>query len=371
MKCLIAISSSISGGAQRHVSDLVSALQRKNIDVAVVCPRGYLNTSLLALKSIKVYTLSFDFLSLSGLVRTIREEKPDIIHMHLLGAGLWGTIASLIAKRGRRIFTIHNSIIYPGMKLWKKLVYTRIHKFIASRAFRVIAVSKDIRSFLTEQLDVPENKALVVNNWVEPHNFDLNSVQPGKIRSRLDELRTGGNFVIGVMGRLSMLKGHVYLLESLKILLPVISEIRVVVLGDGEMRNELEDIVKRSGLEDKVIFAGHLYEPFRVFRYFDVMVFPSISEGFPIAHLEAAGYGLAVIATKVGSVDEIIINNKTGILVPPKSPEKIAEAIKLLYNNPQKRAELARNAKDHIKTFYNAEAGIAKILESYEPRINI
>ena len=158
---------------------------------------------------------------------------------------------------------------------------------------------------------------------------------------------------ISVIARLSKEKGLDYLIKSLSLIAKRIPDIRLVLVGDGNMRAELMWLVKQEKMESRVRFLGSLpnEQAMRQVAKSSVFVLPSLGEGLGIVILEAQALGVPVVATNIGGIPDCVKDGTTGILVPIKNPEAIAEAVIKILENQSLANELVANAKKELYRF--------------------
>jgi len=209
---------------------------------------------------------------------------------------------------------------------------------VLKNAGDVIALTEDMKNEMQKFCD---RDILVIPNGIDLEVFKDLSRETARTR-----LKIGDNAsVILFIGRLHSVKGVRYLIKSIKIVKNNNRDVRLFLVGDGEERIYLENLVKDLVLDDYVRFIGAVPNE-EVPEYMvaaDVFVLPSLSEGFPVVILEAMASGLAIITTRVGGLPEIIKNKENGFLVEPKNPEEIAERILLLLEDDALREEISRN----------------------------
>jgi len=153
------------------------------------------------------------------------------------------------------------------------------------------------------------------------------------------------------VGRLVPVKGVRYLLEAIQLLHSRRFDVEVLIVGDGYHRNGLENIVKNKNIEKKVRFLGRIpfgSELFKIYRQSDIFVLPSLSEGIPKTIIEAMAFGLLIVATKVGGIPDIIKDKETGLLVKPRSPIAIADAIEYLIYNKDLQKKIKKNSYNFV-----------------------
>jgi glycosyltransferase involved in cell wall biosynthesis len=167
--------------------------------------------------------------------------------------------------------------------------------------------------------------------------------------------------VLGVAGRLIVLKGIGYLLDAAAVLQREFPSLRVEIAGSGAQRRELEQKAEELGLASSVRFLGWVDDLASVLPRWDVLVMPSLEEGFPIAALDAMAAGLPVVGSAVGGVPELVEDGKTGWLVPPRDVEALASRIRLLLNNPEQRLAMGAAAQRRVRDHFS----LAQMVESF------
>lgn len=173
------------------------------------------------------------------------------------------------------------------------------------------------------------------------------------------------NFIIGSIGNLYKTKGFEYFVEAAHILMadpsfPRRQESRFIIIGQGNERNYLENLIAKYNLQNNFILAGAISEAASLLKTLDIYVCSSVKEGLPYSILEAMQAGLPIVSTNVGGIPEMIEHKKTGLLVKPADPKDLAEKIKTLLNNKTLRQELGARAQARAAT----EFSLGKMIEA-------
>jgi glycosyltransferase involved in cell wall biosynthesis len=168
---------------------------------------------------------------------------------------------------------------------------------------------------------------------------------------------------IGITGRLVRRKGHHTLIEALRLLPPdVLDNVRVEIAGAGPLEGELRAMVQAADLTNAVHFVGFLTDPERFLQQLDIAVFPSLSDSFCLAVAEAMACALPVVASAVDGIPEVVTHAKSGLLIPPENPHRLAEALTQLCRDPMQRETLGRNARQEVVQKF----AVATIAEQFE-----
>jgi glycosyltransferase involved in cell wall biosynthesis len=296
----------------------------------------------------------FNPLFLLRLFSLIKKEKPDVLHCHLFHANLLGRIIGRLAGVPLIISTVHTDNF--GGKL--RYFLLRITDFLNNLT---ITVSQDIKNGLIERKISTEDKIQVIYNGVE-ENFNLIS------KEDIDNLKNKIGIVdkypiILTVGRLNIIKGHIYLIKSLVKIVKKYPDIRLLIIGDGPEKNNLETEVLNLELQNNVLFLGEIRELPIYYKMADIFVLPSVNEGFGLAAVEAMSNKLLVVASCVGGVKEIIKDGINGFFATAKDTDNLAEVINKVYSlNEAERNKIVNNAYNDFKDNFSLE----RMISNYE-----
>ncbi len=387
MKILFLITKSNFGGAQRYVFDLATYLNDADYEVVV----GYGGDGLLAekLKKNGIRTVHLpslgrdvnalqDLRSFIELYQVIHKERPDVLHLNSSKVGALGALAGRIINTfnksswliGRKphsiriIFTGHGWALNEDRPDWQRFLIATIHWLTITLSHRTIAVSKRTREEVGK-LPFTWHKLSVVHNGTSKNTalskqLAQDIVLQKKVSTDTEPL------IIGTIAELHKNKGLTYALEGLAQLKKQTTQpFRFIVIGEGEERRNLESYRDALGLSDEVDFIGFYPDASNLLPAFDIFLFPSTKEGFPYAILEAGQVGLPIIATLVGGIPEVIDDMESGILIQSKNPGEITRALQYLFEHPDRRTEIGRNAQQRIAGKFNIEKMAQETLTTY------
>ncbi len=353
------------GGIERLVADMCKLLVKKGgYDVSVccvLCREGPFLKDVLAL-GVPVYECLVRRGRLIGFARDfcglLRTVKPDILHSHANWSVLWQVIA---AKRGRVpsiLMTQHNTFKITALQRARQRAYEIVCRpYIDIRT----AVSDSVGANMASNLWRRKEGILVIPNGVDLLAFG--GVKTSKAEAKR-LMNSDGKKVVGTVGSMCEQKGHKYLVEAARMVIDSGIDCRFVVIGDGRLRGALEEQVKRLEIDDKFVFLGRRRDIPELLRGMDVFILPSLWEGLPIALVEAMAAGLPCIGTKVSGITESLDYGKAGLLVPPKDPKALAEAIIKVLENEERASQLSTAAVERAKDF-SIEACTARYEEIY------
>jgi glycosyltransferase involved in cell wall biosynthesis len=255
--------------------------------------------------------------------------------------GRWAT--RRCARTPKVVHTLHGIHYLHYRNFVLKYLYIYLEKYLSRFTDAVIFVSDADRERGRRFHLIPEDKIVLIKNGI---NFDVFDSEVSKKEGR-EKLGIDSSVpVVGSVARLHRQKGLPYLFQAAKKIKESMPETAVWIVGGGSLKTKLQELGKRLDLEDTVHLLGERKDVAQLLSRFDVFVLPSLWEGLPYSLLEAAALAKPVVATDINGVREIVQNGKTGLLVPAKDPEQLAQAIVRLLQEREYAATLGQNLKD-------------------------
>lgn len=281
----------------------------------------------------------------------------DLLHLHIWNPASC-RYAFLAAAKTPIVVTEHDPFPLKGLKSWlKKQFYKKV--------LRIIATSNAAKKLALEQNAEWEPKISLVPNGIDIEQWKNESIVENRNLFRHEHFNAlPGEKIILSVAELHERKGQKHLIAAMKTVLSDFPNVKLALVGEGKCRKFYEKIA--SELNGRIIFLGRRREIPKLMAAADIFVLPSEREAFGLVLLEAAVSGLPVVAANVGGIAEIVENNKTGILVEPKNPAALADAIKEILANPAKALELVKNAKEKTEIHFSAKTMAQKTAEVYE-----
>lgn len=287
-----------------------------------------------------------------------RDQQFDLIHTHGYRADVIGFMTAR-ALKVPIVATCHGFITNNT----KLMFYNSLDRCILKHFNRVIAVSTDIATSLIES-GINEDVIRIIPNAVSLKHDEKCFEDLRRTKRELMGW-SSKHFVLGYVGRLSEEKGLGFLIGAVSDLMHSSIPVRLVIIGEGSQRADLELMSKKYGTDTSVIFLGFRDDIHSYLPAFDAFILPSLMEGTPMAMLEAMLCGIPVIASKVGGIPDVVTSGKNGILVSPGSSQEIGAAISLLYKDKDLRMKIGREAQSIVKAEYNVKQWIKKIEAEY------
>lgn len=294
------------------------------------------------------------------LVTLARDKRVDIIHGHDYKTNL---LAWRLARHvgAQAIATSHG---WTGQSFRERRVYYPADRWVLRRLLRVIAVSSDVRRQLVEAGARPE-RVTVLLNGIDPAAFRRDPLRRAPVRQALGLSPT--DVVIGAVGRLERQKRFDLLLDVFFRMRATHSPLRLVIVGDGSLKVELERQAEFLGVAGACVFTGHRLDIADLHNGFDLLVQSSEYEGTPNAVLEAMAMETPLIATDVGGTSELALPGAHGVIVPGRDPEALRQAIESVLADPagaRRRAEAARRRVEGALSFGQRTRTLETIYEA-------
>ena len=298
-----------------------------------------------------------DFTAFLGLIKTIKTFKPDVIHTHTAKAGVLGRLASIIAGRGAiRIHTFHGHLLHGYFAGWKTKLVVLIEKFFAKRTHHLIAIGTEVkRELIAAGIGNASQYSVFFPGLPEPH-----TVSKTEIRKNLELDPTA--IYCTFVGRLTQIKRPDRLLDVAAAMVKREVAIHFLIAGEGEL---FESSKARAAAEKlPVTFLGWRKDIDDLFAASDIAILSSDNEGIPLTLIQAAQAGLPILAPAVGSISDIVENDKTGFLTSPQ-PGAMASALSALATDEALRNRLGAAGKVHAHEYFSLERMLRDHTEIY------
>ncbi|MCK9432059.1 MAG: GT4 family glycosyltransferase PelF, partial [Candidatus Omnitrophica bacterium] len=347
------------GGVETGTLDLSRHLVRLGHKSVVVSAGGRLVKDLEAAGA-KHYTLPVNkksivtmFKMIPKLVDIINQEEIDIVHAR---SRVPAWIAYFACRRSRAV------LITTCHGYYKKHFFS----FVMGWAKRVIAISNVIARHMIDDFAVPHDRIRLI-----PRSVDLEKFRYLDPRDKRKE-----DFNVGIIGRITPLKGHLYFIKAMAHIYRQVPRLKIWIVGDApaskeSYKEELQVLVRRLGLWHCTEFLGTQRDIPGIMEHLDLVVLSTTThEAFGRVVVEAQAAGVPVVATRVGGVIDIIEDGKNGLLVPPADPRSMSEAVMRIFKDPQLARTLAEKAYLKVKEKYNVELMVKNTLDVYREALS-
>jgi glycosyltransferase involved in cell wall biosynthesis len=355
IRVLQLITSLERGGAENHLLALLTHADRRafELETAVLCGEGELVPAFRE-AGIRVHLLRsrarFDPLALARLVRLLRDGHFDILHSHLFRADIYAGLAA--AQLGERrplvVSTRHNDdrfFLNPFVGL--------VHYLVSAQQDLIIAISDHIARFTVARGVRDPGRVRRVYHGLEPPVTRALEREGQRIRA---ELGVGtDDFLVGNVGRLALQKGQRHLIAAMPLLLERVPGAHAVIAGGGDLEDYLRDLAEEAGVAQRVHVLGPRKDVPALMHAIDVFAMPSIWEGFGLVLLEAMAAGRPIVASRVATIPEVVVDGETGLLVPAGDPQALADALAVLADQPTLARRLGEAGRERLRRQFSID----------------
>lgn len=377
------------GGPAIHTILLTDGLEKMEFDSHLVCGRvnkderdmGYLaeekNVKFTLIPELKrELNLYCDTLAFIKILKIIFSERPNIIHTHTAKAGCLGRLAGIFynffipgAKKAKIFHTFHGHVLSGYFGYFKTKTFILIERLLALFSAKILTVSESVKNELVALGICPESKIEVI-----PLGFELERFLEIPPNERIP-------LNIGIVGRLVPIKNHRLFLDAASKIITENPDIQLKfkIIGDGELRKELQLYCRQLNIREKIEFLGWQKDLAAIYSDLDIVALTSLNEGTPVSLIEAMASARVVVATEVGGVRDLLgkeINYgikpfadfkllERGISVKPQDAFSFSQALILLFKNKGLRQKMGLSSRDYIRKRYAKERLIKDIETLY------
>ena len=295
--------------------------------------------------------------------RLIRGSRPHIVHTHMAKAGVAGRVAARLARVPIVVHTFHGHTFHSYFGPLKTRLFLEIERTLARATDRIVAVNDRQRSEIAEYGVAPLDKVVTIPLGLEIEPMLDADRHRGHLKAELGV--NGRHKLVGIVARLVPIKAHEVFLRAAARVHEREPNTLFLVIGDGERRDELERLSRELGLAEAVRFLGWRADMRQVYADLDVVALSSNNEGSPVALIEALAAARPVVSTDVGGVGGVVRHDQTGLLVGPRDPEAMAEAIVSLLASPERAAAYGRAGRTAVYPRHAASRLVADVERLY------
>ncbi len=357
IKLVHIISNLSQGGAQLLLFDILKNLKsKKDLEITVITLDSGEYIGKFDSEGIKTFDLN-----LKGLVnpriyfklkKFLKDLNPDIVHTHLHKADFYGRIAARHLKVPVIISTCHNySTSHKNADMSKRSFFDIVDNFVIRHSGSyLIAISGVVKEYLIRRDKELVHKTEVIYNGVDisKEKYVLSECTEREEFKRKAGLEKG-DFVITITGRLEEQKGHLFFLKSMREIITKNKKIKILLVGDGSLKNDIKKYIVDNNLGASVILCGFVKDSQKYVEISDLIAVPSLWEGFGLVITEAMVKNKIVLASDVGGICEIIEDGETGYLFDSNNKESLFNKFNFIYENFNKLDFIKENAQKLVK----------------------
>ncbi len=303
-----------------------------------------------------------DLHSLVALTKLMRRLRPDVVHSYTSKAGLLCRLAARLAGVPLIIHTIYDLPQNATQNRPLKFFYHWAERLAALWAHHLTTISyANEAQILSEQIcSKPKLTTIQMG-------LDLAEFVPAQTQLEVRQAWGLPNdaFVIGTAARLEPNKGHRFLLQAFANLAPQHPNLYLVCIGSGHLEATLREQAQELDIAERVIFTGWIQDLVSAMNAVDLFVLPTLYEGLGMVLLEAMALNKACVSTRVGGTQDVVVDGETGLFVPPRDPNALAQALETLILNPERREQMGLAGRHRVETQFRAEIASARMLALY------
>jgi glycosyltransferase involved in cell wall biosynthesis len=363
----------IPGGGPEHIFQLFKRLNENEWEIVICTAKDGLYWGKFNSLGIKTYNLNLRILSIKNawkLFLILRKEKPDLIHTHGKGPGLYGRLISFLLK----IPTIHtfHGFHYKSLPIFTRWLHLAVETFLSLLTDQHIFVSAGEKTKARVLKFLDEKNSTVIHNGVDHdyiHNLHISRDTALKLSGSED---WEPNKILGTISRLSPEKGILDLLAAFSKSIKEIPDLRLIIIGGHSKEHndyylKIKELIDKESLTDYIRILGYRHDAVKILKCLDFYISSSLSEGLPISILEALASGTPTIATEIPGNKDILCNSIFGVLAEPGSPESLCRGIIKMANLAQSERDfLSRNGYNRIKNHFSIDEMVFKTVLLYK-----
>ena len=351
------------GGTEQVIKNLVEATDKTRFKISILCiesPVGPFG-EMLSNKGYQIDALSrkkgFDVNLVFEIRKYIIKHKIDVLHCHQYTPWVYGALASIMTDT-KVIFTEHGRF-YPDRSSWKRKY---INPVLVKLTDHITAISKATKQALVDYEYIPASKIKVIYNGISELEYDTTVTR--ELRNKLSI--SDETLILGTISRLDPIKNHRLLISSFARIQQNNPDIILLIVGDGDIRSDLEKLVHQLSISDRVIFTGFQANPVDYLQLMDIFLLPSLSEGTAMTLLEAISLSKACIVTNVGGNPEIIQDKVSGLVTISNDENMLVSACDLLIKDSKLRKTLGDAGRRRFEQKFTVQCMLGHYQEIYQ-----
>lgn len=332
------------GGAEKFVVDLATTIDKEEFDVCVVVTYGLNDNKYkekLKNSNIKIINVAHGtnrLWTIFELIKLFFREKPDVVHANI-GSLQYILLPAVLCGVKKKLFTVHSMAYRIAGGCMKKIYNLAFHYL----GFKPVGISKIVAESIVQEYGLQSELVTTVNNGIDIQRF------APAVSS------TNGEVTFINVGTLYYIKNHKYLIECFYEVHKANPKTKLIIVGDGELREELDGLIRKLNLENAVSLVGNQNDVALYLKRSDIYVSSSLVEGLPLSVLEGMACGLPVIANKVGGIPDIVNEGKNGLLIKLDDRKAFIEAMLSLANDNFKRKSYGKKSRDIVCSQWSLE----------------
>ncbi|MEW6668390.1 MAG: glycosyltransferase family 4 protein [Thermodesulfobacteriota bacterium] len=301
-----------------------------------------------------------DVLALCNLIRYLRSRPYHIVHTHNSKAGFLGRLAAKAAGIPVIVHTVHGFAFHDQEPFWRRALFRKLERTASGWCDRMIFISQPLVDWAVREGVTKREKTVTIYSGIELDRFrPVSPEEKDRLRDRWGLARKAP--VVGMVSKLWEGKGHSVLFPAFRGVREALPDARLVIVGEGYLKDRLVREVAELGLAESVLFAGFVTEPSQIIATLDVAVLPSFFEGMGRVLLEAMAMGKPVVATRVGGIPDLVKQGVNGLLVSPGSVPELRDALLRLLKDKETAGRMGNEGKNRVTETFGADRMVRSI----------
>jgi glycosyltransferase involved in cell wall biosynthesis len=340
------------GGTEQVIRNLVDHTDLERFNPSVICLDNNVGPLGIKLREQGFEVTAFkrqpglDFNLIKTIRQHIKNKQIDILHCHQYTPYSYGLLASWFTNI-KVIFTEHGRF-YPDRFKWKRML---VNPIFSLKTASIISISKSTKEALVKYEFFPKNQIEVIYNGI--NDLKLPEFDETQLRESLGISADAP--ILGTISRLDPIKNQIMMLDAFKEIHKKLPQTKLLIVGDGPLRETLESHAKSLGLESDTIFTGFQIDPQKYLKLMDIFLLPSLSEGTSMTLLEAMSYHKPCVVTDAGGNPEIVSDGETGFVTPNRDMPAFVTGIFKLLNNKELKNRMGNSARERYENYFTVD----------------
>ncbi len=355
---------------------------KRNVEVEIACSPDAITDKLqqqgYVIRPVQIdrkIALLGNLRSIVNLAKVMRSQKYDLVHVHTPIAAVLGRVAAKLAGIKRIVYTSHGLPFHDQSTPQEYFLYSNVEKFAGKLTDLIISQNYEDLKTASRLGIAPQERLGYLGNGVDLDRFSRQSIDPQKQQELRQSLNIAEDteLLVGMVGRLTRKKGGEYLIEAAAKLITQFPKLQILIVG-GELKTDPEpyyfqllEKTKQLGIEDRVIFTGDRYEIPEILGLLDIFCLPTFThEGLPRSIVEAMAMALPVVTTDIRGCREVVLPEKTGLIVPPQDSNSLADALAKLLASKEIRQEYGKAGRARIEAEFDENIVFERLRKFYQ-----
>ena len=358
------------GGGERVFAQIINGLPEDRYEAFLATASNDTFQKAITASNVSFFPIDFsnryNLANLMKLIRIIKKHRIDIVHGQGARAEFYARLAAGFSGRKTYVSTVAVPVEGYDVGPLKRFLYKAFDRFSEGYVNRFIVVSDSLVKTMVHEHGVARKKVIKIYNGIETDIYQPSDQSANRHRIREEFGVADKEMLIGAIGRLAWPKGFEFFIQAIPDIIQTLPNGRFLLVGDGTLCRDLETLARALNLQNHLLFAGQRTDIRDILAALDIVVVPSIQEGFPMITLEAMAMEKPIVTTAIDGIMEQITDGKEGLLVEPKNPPALAKAIKRLVDDPDYARSLGINARAKVVRDFSVRKMITETIRVYE-----